>query len=260
MNILLVGRGWIGNKVYDELIDREHNVEFCSHTNVFEKLTRPYSSTKYDWVVNCAGITGTPNIDACEFDKENTFNGNTLFPINLSNVVDTYGARLAHFSSGCIYDGTISSPDSPPNFFENTYSVSKGLADTFLRNRAHVYRIHLPFTGLDEPKNLLTKIIKYSKTGKLFDSGPNSLSDLHEAIYVACELMEDNVPNGPYNLVNSGSITVNQLVDMMGISANWFTGEISSTIKRSNCVIPAYYKMRSVEDALQDAINKLLDK
>lgn len=260
MNILLVGRGWIGNKVYDELVSRKHNVESCSHTTVFKKLIRPYNSIKYDWVINCAGITGTPNIDACEFDKENTFGGNTLFPIKLSNAVDAYGARLAHFSSGCIYDGTINSPESPPNFFDNTYSVSKGLADIFLRDTAQVYRIHLPFTGLDEPKNLLTKIIKYSKTGKLFDSGPNSLSDLHEAIRVACELMESNAPNGPYNLVNSGSITVNELVDIMGITTNWSMEETSSTIKRSNCVIPAYHKMRPIKDALQDAINKLLDK
>lgn len=33
MNYLIVGRGWVGQKLEKELKNRKHNVVLCSHTN-----------------------------------------------------------------------------------------------------------------------------------------------------------------------------------------------------------------------------------
>jgi hypothetical protein len=73
-------------------------------------------------------------------------------------------------------------------------------------------------------------------------------------------LIETNAKNGPYNLVNQGSVTMHQLAEMLNISPEWFTDAefVQATVaKRSNCTIPAYEKMSPVTDALRNAIEGL---
>lgn len=259
MKILLVGRGWVGTKMYLELTKRGHSLTFVSNTTAFHML----ETVKFDWVVNAAGVTGTPNVDACELDKFNTFRGNTLYPIELYEASKAAGVNFSHFSSGCIYEGDIPSADTNPNFFGSTYSISKGISDTYLKDKAQVYRIRMPFTAFDEPKNFLTKVIKYAKTGKLYEGGLNSLTYLDDAITVACDLIEEGAPAGPYNLVNSGAATMHDITRIFKLDPQWFTAEefrAATACGRSNCVIPAHPKMPPVLDRLELAASYLLDK
>ena len=258
MKLLLVGRGWTGNKMYKQLINRGHDVTFVSHAEAFDLL----ETETYEWVINAAGVTGSPNVDACESNKWNTYKGNAIYPIELYHACQQKNIRFAHFSSGCIYQGTIDSVDAEPNFFGSTYSISKGISDSYLKNKAHVYRIRMPFTELNEPKNFLTKIIKYSTTGKLYEGGLNSLTYLDDALVIACELIEEGAPNGPYNLVNSGAVTMQQVVDIFNLTPQWFTTEefrAATACGRSNCIIPSYHKMPHVIDRLKLAASYLLD-
>lgn len=259
MHFLVVGRGWTGKKVFKELLSRGHVVTFCSHKDVFETI----ENNKFDWVVNCAGKTGSPNVDACEFDKQGTIEANAIFPALLAEACSKgwgtrlWGTRLAHFSSGCIYSGDIYDVDAAPNYFGSIYSVSKGVSDVYLGDKAQVYRIRMPFTGVNEPKNYLTKVYNYAKTGKLIDAGENSLTDLDEAVEVACTLMEQEEPNGYYNLVNKGSVNMHELAELMGIEPTWFTPEefkAATAAGRSTCTIPAHENMSNIEDALRLAI------
>ena len=99
MNIVVIGRGWTGKKVVNELIKRNHTVMVCSHENAFNVILAGAFDV-YDWVINCAGVTGSPNVDACEKDVRGTILGNATFPIDLSNICADLGLRLSHFSSG----------------------------------------------------------------------------------------------------------------------------------------------------------------
>jgi len=257
MNILVIGKGWTGNKVYKELVDRKHNVAFISHHEVDGAL-REYPS--FDWAINCAGVTGAPNVDACEFDKENTYMGNTVFPIVLYEKLKNTLTKLAHFSSGCIYVGDIQGSYAEPNFFGSTYSISKGISDMYLKDRAMVFRIRMPFTGVNEKKNYLTKVYNYAKNAKLIDAGQNSLTDIDEAVSVACDLMEENAPLGPYNLVNEGSVNMHEVVEIMGITPEWFTPEefrAATAAGRSTCTIPGTGRMRPIKEALAAAVTKM---
>jgi dTDP-4-dehydrorhamnose reductase len=252
MHFLVVGRGWTGKKVFKELLQRGHVVTFCSHEDAIDTIER----TTFDWVVNCAGKTGTPNVDACELDKQGTIDANAIFPALLANACG-WGTRLAHFSSGCIYMGDIDDVDASPNYFGSIYSVSKGVSDVYLGDKAQVYRIRMPFTGVNESKNYLTKVYNYAKHGKLIDAGENSLTDLDEAVSVACNLMEEHEPNGYYNLVNKGSVNMHELADLMKIDPQWYTPEefkAATAAGRSTCTIPAYEGMSDIRDALKNAI------
>lgn len=256
MNILVVGRGWTGKKMFNELMNRGHVVTMTPHDKALYLL----STVKFDWVVNCAGVTGTPNVDACENDKENTIAGNVAFPILLEQACAKTFTRLSHFSSGCIYQGEIDDVNAAPNYFGSTYSVSKGVSDVYLGDKAQVYRIRMPFTGKNERKNYLTKVYNYAKNGKLVDFGQNSLTDLDEAINVAAVLIEQGEPNGYYNLVNKGSINMHELAGLMGINPEWYTAEEFDRVTaagRSTCVIPAHELMTDLHEALIVAISKM---
>lgn len=253
MHFLVVGRGWTGKKVFKELLRRNHVVTFCSHEDAIETV----EGNKFDWVVNCAGKTGSPNVDACELDKAGTIEANAVFPALLEAACSKRWSRLAHFSSGCIYMGDIDDVNAPPNYFGSIYSVSKGVSDLYLGELAQVYRIRMPFTGVNESKNYLTKVYNYAKSGKLIDAGQNSLTDLDEAVSVACTLMENHEENGYYNLVNKGSVNMHELAEMMAIKPLWFTPEefrAATAAGRSTCTIPAYEGMSNVQDALANAI------
>ena len=256
MKILVVGRGWVGNKVVSHLVRLKQEVVSVSHVSAISTL----SAQRFDWVINCAGVTGTPNVDACEFNRLTTYEGNTIFPIQLYHECEQRNIRFGHVSSGCIYQGTITTVDAPPNYFGSTYSISKGISDTYLKNNAQVYRIRMPFTAVNEPKNYLVKVRNYAKNAKLIEGGANSLTHLDDATQVIAELVVQHQPNGYYNLVNAGSITMHELVEMMGITGEWYTQEEFQSVTaagRSNCVIPSYYKMRPLVDALEQSIKHL---
>lgn len=258
MKILVVGRGWTGKKVFAELSGRGHVVTLCTHKNAIEEA----KSGDYEWVVNCAGMTGSPNVDACELDREGTTYANAIFPALLHNACEENWNKpsLAHFSSGCIYQGEITHVNEDPNYFGSIYSVTKGVSDLYLKDRALVFRIRMPFTGLNEKKNYLTKVMNYAKNAKLIDAGQNSLTDLDEAVKVACDLIEKG-ETGPVNLVNEGSVNMHELVELLGLpEVQWFTPEefkAATLASRSTCTIPAHPAMRPVRDALRDAIAKM---
>lgn len=254
MNILVVGRGWIGQKMFSELIDRGHTVTFARHTHDIES-----SDAKYDWVINCAGFTGRPNVDACESEKAKTIEANAIFPVLLYEKCKRMGVKFAHFSSGCIYRGYIDSVDADPNYFGSIYSVSKGVSDSYLKDKAVVFRVRMPFTSTFENKNLLAKLTNYAQTGRLFEGGPNSISDLDEAILVACDIITRDLGIGPYNLVNKGTVTTHELAEMLGLKPTWYTPEefkAATVADRSNCVIPSYSGMSDVTSALTKRITK----
>jgi dTDP-4-dehydrorhamnose reductase len=128
-----------------------------------------------------------------------------------------------------------------------------------LRDKALVFRIRMPFTGKLEAKNYLFKVMNYAKTAKLIDAGENSLTDLDEAVRVACDLIESNA-FGPYNLVNKGSVNMHELAELMNIQPEWFTPEEFKAVTaaaRSTCTIPAYDAMSDLTFALTQAIKSM---
>jgi len=255
MAILVVGRGWTGTKVFNELVERGHVTALCSHESAIPAI----ENNSWSWVVNCAGVTGSPNVDACEKKKTETINGNAVFPILLHQACERNGAKLAHFSRGCIYQGEIDDVNAEPNYFGSIYSISKGVSDVYLKDKALVFRIRMPFTGKNEAKNYLYKVMNYAKNGKLVDAGENSITDLDEAVSVACDLIECNA-FGPFNLVNKNSVNMHELVELMGITPLWFTAEEfknATAAGRSTCTIPAYDGMSDAFVALSKAIKSM---
>ena len=108
MIILFGSSGYIGSEFKKQLINRGVTYycwENSSQTSLKDLRKFSKEIPGKHTVINAAGYTGKPNVDACEIDKANCIVGNVLFPSILSEWCIENDFILAHVSSGCIYSG-----------------------------------------------------------------------------------------------------------------------------------------------------------
>ena len=255
--ITLIGHGYIGDHIAKELSSQFCNFEWISHLDPVNTDTKV--------IINAAGYTGSPNVDACEIYKQETINGNVIFPIELEKSYPNI--PILHISSGCIYtgykDGGWTEEDDPNFDFNNGsfYSGSKVLGQKLLKpfmDKSYLFRIRMPFGDDPHPKNILTKLEKYDK---LIDY-ENSLSYTIDIARIAVYFANTLPPFGVYNICNPGSKTTKSISNQLEIHKEWFTeDEFKSVTKapRSNCVlntnkIQSVYPIQNIDQALNLAI------
>lgn len=260
MIYLLGGSGYVGSS-YQALLQRKglpfrnlRRADF-DYTNP-EALTELLRREKPEFLINAAGYTGKPNVDACELHKTECLFGNGVLPGLIAQACTAAGVPWGHVSSGCIYTG--SRPDGKgftetdtPNFSFRTnncsfYSGTKALGEEVLAGRPDVYiwRLRIPFNQVDNPRNYLTKMQRYST---LLDA-ENSISQLEEFVAATFACWEKRVPFGIYNVTNPGHVTTREVVGLIkktGVSHKdfqFFTDEAefmrtAAKTPRSNCTM-----------------------
>src|SRR5665213_1599661 len=109
MILLLGASGYIGEAFARELTRRKKDFVPLSHKPVdytrFDALLEFLKAKKPAFVINAAGYTGKPNVDACELHKADTLQGNTLFPQTVAHACAAEKIPWGHVSSGCIFSG-----------------------------------------------------------------------------------------------------------------------------------------------------------
>jgi len=227
MIILLGGSGYVGSAFQKYF--QQSNISYQNIARSEQDYTRPeilrqiIAEIKPDFLINCAGYTGKPNVDACELYKTETVEGNVTFPGNIMKVCNELQLPWGHVSSGCIYDGN--SPDGKgwketdePNFdFRHNncsfYSGTKALGEEILKDATNLYlwRLRVPFNNENGPRNFLTKLMKYEK---LLDA-TNSLSQIDEFARACYECWDKKIPYGIYNMTNPGYVTAREVVELI---------------------------------------------
>ena len=126
-------------------------------------LTAALREDKPEFLINAAGYTGKPNVDACEFHKGECLAGNAVLPGIVAQACEDANVPWGHVSSGCIYtgarpDGSGFTEEDAPNFTfrQNNcsfYSGSKALGEEVLANYPNVYiwRVRIPFDQFEIP-------------------------------------------------------------------------------------------------------------
>ena len=178
---------------------------------------------------------------------------------------------FTHVGSGCVYDGDNNgkgyAEDDAPNFFGSYYSQTKIASEQALAMLPVLQlRLRMPADAIPGPRNFITKITKYTRV----ISVPNSISVMEDFVTAATKLI-DYRATGIYNVVNPGSITHKEILDLYKeiVDPN-FNYQIFSleelhkeTIaKRSNCVLSTK-KMESLGITLpeiHEAIRSTLKK
>jgi dTDP-4-dehydrorhamnose reductase len=258
--VLILGKGYIGK--YLSVYLKQHNFDVyhlskrdVDYTNpeLLEQKIRQYNSTyhgRVDWVINCSGFTGTPNVDGCEDYKEDCYKFNVLVPLYITKVCNSLFIPIIHISSGCIYNGydKIYTEQDISDFGADCvdssfYSKTK---DCFEKLSAHMdrylFRIRIPFNGVYEPKNYLYKITNYNN----LISKQNSITCVDDLVCFIKKFIEQKhrIDYGAYNVVNEGSVDSFDLVDMLkakGVNnKKWnfvSTQEANFRVCRSNCIL-----------------------
>ena len=149
MILLLGASGYIGQAFAKELQRRGTNFKTVSRREAdysrFDTLLNLLRSLQPEFVVNCAGYTGKPNVDACESAKADTLAGNALLPQTIAHACAAAGIPWGHVSSGCIYSGAkIGEAGQVRAEKDLTRPELKALVE---KNRAAIHG----FTEMDEP-------------------------------------------------------------------------------------------------------------
>jgi dTDP-4-dehydrorhamnose reductase len=253
MILLLGSTGYVGKEFERILIKRNLKFTTISRSQIdytsrikleeFLRLVRPI------FIINAAGFTGKPNVDACELQKEETMQGNVYFPKMLAEVCAELGIPWGHVSSGCIFSGCLVEQDGkwtaeknmnqnyirrialtepsrlkgfdesfPPNFCFNDgpcsyYSGTKALGEEAIKEIGshYVWRLRIPFNEINNPRNYLTKIQAYAK---VYDN-LNSLSHLEDFVNACIDCWVKHVPYGVYNVTNPGFVSTRQVVELI---------------------------------------------
>jgi dTDP-4-dehydrorhamnose reductase len=253
MILLLGASGYIGSAFANELQRRKMDFLSVSRGQMdytrFDLLLEFLKSKKPEFVINAAGYTGKPNVDACEAAKADTLAGNTLLPQTIAQACAAAGIPWGHVSSGCIFSGAkivedggvrvekdMTKPEaraiaekSPgkirgftetdtPNFsFRDLpcsfYSGSKALGEEAISGvgRSFIWRLRIPFDEFDGARNYLSKLQRYAK---IYDN-VNSISHRTDFARASLDLWEKRAPFGIYNLTNPGFVTTRQAVEMI---------------------------------------------
>jgi dTDP-4-dehydrorhamnose reductase len=233
MVLLLGANGYVGQCFAQFLRGRQVDVvtvaraeQDYTEASALRKLLRDH---RPDFLINAAGYTGKPNVDACESARADTLFGNTVFPLRVAEICAEEGITWGHVSSGCIYQGAKGvdaagnsigfREEDEPNFSFHRgdcsfYSGTKALAEEYLlkgRYPLYIWRLRVPFDHRDNGRNYLTKLLRYKR---LLDVR-NSLSHLTEFVASAWATLERKLPHGIYNLTNPGAVTTREVVDLI---------------------------------------------
>jgi 3,5-epimerase/4-reductase len=225
--------GWIGQKVLAML--QASGIEAKAAEARLEKLeavAAELDAYKPTHVLNCAGLTGRPNVDWCEDHKDEVIRVNLIGTLGLLDACETRGIHCTNFATGCIFnydfkypvDGAPIPEAYPPNYVGSFYSLTKGMVDTLSWNYKNVLtlRLRMPISDDLSPRNFVTKISSYAKVIDV----QNSVTVLHDMLPVALA-MADRKITGMFNFTNPGTVSHNEVLDL-------FTKHIEPGFKYAN--------------------------
>jgi dTDP-4-dehydrorhamnose reductase len=251
MILLLGASGYIGEAFAKELRRRKIDFVPLARSRIdytrFDVLLEFLKTKKPSFVINAAGYTGKPNVDACELAKADTLVGNTLLPQTIAHASAAAEIPWGHVSSGCIFSGAKivengktrvdkdltkpelralveKSPDKicgftetdTPNFsFRDLpcsfYSGTKALGEEAISGtgQSYIWRLRIPFDEFDNARNYLSKVQRYAK---VYDN-VNSVSHRADFVRACLDLWKLRAPFGTYNITNPGFLTTRHVIE-----------------------------------------------
>ncbi|HAT66325.1 MAG TPA: hypothetical protein DCS66_17310 [Flavobacteriaceae bacterium] len=277
--VLIVGKGFIGSQLSNFLAaDENFEVHAVSSEqvnyrdyNLFLDFLTNYNSegTSFDAIINCSGYTGEKNVDDAEKEKELVWLLNSVLPTTLASAAQANNIpSFVNISSGCIFTGYNDDKSGydeevVPNFglFEpdsSWYSKTKHAGELSLTSSFNCYnlRIRMPFGEIYHPKNVISKMLGYTK----ILTQPNSLTYLYDLFNFVYNMLIQPPPFGIYNVVSSGDFSSKELFEVFDdnkeqliennlLPKDWklhditfyseeqFYKENITVAKRSNCIL-----------------------
>lgn len=225
MKFIFVGhKGWIASMFLPLLHKAGHTVIIPNERiqddfNYFEKLLEKYQP---NGIICFAGRTHGENMNSIDYLEQDgklreNIQDNLYAPTLLAILAKKYNIHLTYLGTGCIFDGYSQgsngfTEEDAPNFYGSSYSTVKGYTDLLMKqfqdNVLNV-RIRMPITAQKHPRNFITKILNYPKICSM----SNSMTVLPTLLPVLLDMVEKQM-TGPINLVNPGTISHNEILEL----------------------------------------------
>lgn len=283
MILLLGGNGYVGNAIQKNLTGRGLSFTVASRASSdyssLPVLVKMLRELRPEFLINAAGYTGKPNVDACEIHRTECLDGNAVLPGVIREACEQTQTPWGHVSSGCIFtgakaDGSGFTESDAPNFSfrqDNCsfYSGCKALGEEVLSGAENcfIWRLRIPFNNINSARNYISKMMRYDR----LLMATNSLSQLDEFADACVASWTQRVPFGTYNLTNPGVVTTRDVVRLIqkhGLSQRDFQFfesddqfmKLAAKTPRSNCVLDSTKAMAAglplspIDEALEKAM------
>jgi dTDP-4-dehydrorhamnose reductase len=276
--ILILGKGYIGIALLFGLWERPAYIISAADVNYHDPITfrRWVLGNGIQTVINASGFTGRPNVDQAETEKELCWKLNVQSPIQINRTCDDLGIRYIHISSGCIYNGYNKEfmEEDKPNFgmfdYSSYYSKTKHefeLLSSDFDNK--ILRVRMPVSGINEPRNYLSKLLKYDNLIN-FRNSKTYIPDLCKFVDALLDT-KNWVGQDIYNVVNPNPLNVSEIMKVFVknnlVNPKWKIiplDKLDTLAPRSNCVLDStkvqtIYKMRDEMDVIEESVASMYD-
>ncbi len=265
--VLILGKGFVGSRLANGLDCPVSERKIATFGDAEDEI----HAHKAGVVINCIGKIGR-NVDDCELDKDKTLLANSFVPMMIAEACLRNKIRFIHISTGCIYhyDYKKDPPISEsliPDFFDLFYSRSKIYSEMALKTLATRYpiliaRLRVPIDNRPYPKNTLTKLINFKKIIDI----PNSVTYMPDFIKAIKYLMDKDIYDGIYNIVNKGGLRYPDLMAVYKKYVPEYNYEIVDIKKlkivRTNLILSTRklektgFRVRPINEVLEECVQE----
>lgn len=293
MKVLLYGKnGWIGQKVYELLLQGGHHVVVGNEraedfTELEEEIKREQPTNIISTIGRTHGEIGEIKYTTIDYLEQKgklreNVRDNLFSPTVIAILSAKLGIHYTYLGTGCIYTYDEEHPyeealngfkeDSKPNFFGSSYSIVKGYTD-MLMNMFNTtvlnVRIRMPITDEIHPRNFITKITSYKRICSI----NNSMTVLPDLLPIMIDMCDKKI-TGSINLTNPGLISHNDILEMyreiVDEDFKWDNFNIDEQreileSERSNNFLDTHkleslYKVKNIKDSVRDILYSMKNK
>jgi 3,5-epimerase/4-reductase len=293
MKVLLYGKnGWIGQKVYELLLQGGHHVVVGNEraedfTGLEEEIKREQPTNIISTIGRTHGEIGEIKYTTIDYLEQKgklreNVRDNLFSPTVIAILSAKLGIHYTYLGTGCIYTYDEEHPyeealngfkeDSKPNFFGSSYSIVKGYTD-MLMNMFNTtvlnVRIRMPITDEIHPRNFITKITSYKRICSI----NNSMTVLPDLLPIMIDMCDKKI-TGSINLTNPGLISHNDILEMyreiVDEDFKWDNFNIDEqreilASERSNNFLDTHkleslYKVKNIKDSVRDILYSMKNK
>lgn len=293
MKVLLYGKnGWIGQKVYELLLQGGHHVVIGNEraedfTELEEEIKREQPTNIISTIGRTHGEIGEIKYTTIDYLEQKgklreNVRDNLYSPTVIAILSAKLGIHYTYLGTGCIYTYDEEHPyeeelngfkeDSKPNFFGSSYSIVKGYTD-MLMNMFNTtvlnVRIRMPITDEIHPRNFITKITSYKRICSI----NNSMTVLPDLLPIMIDMCDKKI-TGSVNLTNPGLISHNDILEMyreiVDEDFKWDNFNIDEqreilASERSNNFLDTrklelLYKVKNIKDSVREILYSMKEK
>uniref|UniRef100_A0A6C0KQN5 RmlD-like substrate binding domain-containing protein n=1 Tax=viral metagenome TaxID=1070528 RepID=A0A6C0KQN5_9ZZZZ len=255
--------GFLGSNIIKILSSQNKNyVSSNLRLNEIDKIKTLIQLYKPKYIINCAGISGKPNIFWCDDNKIETIESNLTYQLTLAALCKEHNIHLTVFGSGGIFNNDkIYLEEDIGNNYNNFYGKCRILLEDIISNYNNVLylRINYPLTSQKCNKNLLTKLLNY----KTIDDCEISITYIDDLFLILIKMIENN-EIGICNFTNPGQIKLTDILrkyqEISNKNLNIIVNSENIDNKRSlaklqTCKIEKYNPL-NINDAIENCIIK----